>query len=326
MTNFSGNAKELAQILPRQTHSDMQEAFSAQKGYNVANHDSFIEALLEEPFITPSFMGSGYKKHNPQNQVLSHGTVYNALFTLYMRNVKTGFDSVLLYAEQQKYRHQKVIIDYITYDNLPKKYRGIFVKYDNDSYVLNIPYGDLTISYNKKNKAKVEKLLERAKMLLPVIYKEPTPDIDFGGLLQICSGPDFVKDSRSANRVTDEQLNTVRELHDIFVELAKITFPRATFPRFRDSAAYRLLLEHEKERNQHDVVHNANKTYKELAQQINEESQGILYRGKTILSNFGVKKILKTPGLRLSTPEQKKKQVHNVVMQNLQEALKAYTR
>jgi hypothetical protein len=271
------NAEKLKTMLPSSTVYDMQHNFSNRKKNGTCT-DIFDKVLNNQPLIGDvSFVSGAYPSQNAQNQVLYHGIIFNALFNVYMRYVKKGFDSIPLSEAQKATPNARIIIDFIEYDDLPKRYRDIFVQYDADHYMLNVTNSEMVIAYSNKNKQKLESLLLRAKMLIPVIYKHKSeivwndePEAEnhnlwTGTKVQV---PAFVKDSPFAKLVNDEQLATVRELHDIFVEISKITLPIAT-KRREDSAAFDKIAEIHKEYNQYDIFLRAQKQVKESkAQQI----------------------------------------------------------
>lgn len=176
------------------------------------NNSIFGREVKQQPFTDLVFDTNFYQEQLPQNQVLLHGIIYKALLNTYLSHFKKPFDNVLLSDFQNKDTH----ISYETYKNLPKKYRGIFVRYDTNSYILNTPTKNMFFAFNKKNKKTLEELLLRAQKLIPVIYKENKED---------STAPAFVKESSAAKRVSDEQLRTIQELQDIFTQISKITFP-----------------------------------------------------------------------------------------------------
>jgi hypothetical protein len=325
------NAQEIANIYPYTIFYDMLHIFAQKSNNNkkhLANSESFTKALLEQPFFSKAMDSYEYKTHNPQNKVLMHGIMYYALYNLYMKHVKKGFNSVLLSDSQKQYNSSKLIIDFTVYDYLPKKYRGIFVPYDSDNYILNTPYKNLTLAYNKKNKDKLEKLLERAKMLIPVIYKEPTPDADFGGVLQIYEQPAFTHDSRDANRVSDEQLKTILELREIFIDISNITLPIATTPN-HETNAYHILDEYINEKKQEDIVFEAQEFDQKSKQEIYKSAlpkpAPRPYKGRAI------KKIVQNKAIVTRTsdiPSRKETyaQLHNAILAQLQKDLKTYRR
>ena len=231
------NAESLKHMSPQTTIYDIEHQFSSKRKFDFRVLSVFDMTLKKQAYVYHAALNHrAYTDTNPQNQVLMHGILFDALLNMYLIHFKKCFDNILLSDFRDNNTiNKKVIIDFIEYNNLPKRYRGIFVQYDSDHYVLNVPYKNMVMTYNKKDKAKLKKLLLRAKMLIPVIYKtkKTVPDMDFGGMLQFYEhampeSPAFVSDSADAKRVTDEQLKTIHELHDIFVEIAKITLPVET--------------------------------------------------------------------------------------------------
>ncbi len=253
------NAEKLQSISPMTTVYDICHQF-AYKHQNTPNSVSLFESVLKkQPHVYHTALNhQAYDSENAHNQLILHGVLFNALFNVYMSHFKKGFDNIFLLtgALGNKFDENRPMICFTEYAKLPKRYRDIFVRYNCDNYTLNAPYTDMIIKYNKKNKSKLEKLLLRAKMLIPVLYKEKNshykvPEDDRVYLLnEAIPEPAFVPDSASAKCITDEQLNTVKELHDIFVEIAKITTPIQTnvAPETRD-----VFLEFKKEMEQKDI-------------------------------------------------------------------------
>lgn len=332
------NGYEISNLFPYAIYYDMLHQFMIQsksketkKSY-LKGIKSFAVVLQKQPFVSEAFNQYEYPHRNPQNQILCHAITYNAMFNVFMKYVKNGFDDILLSDIQQKNTNGRTIIDFVTYNKLPKKYRGIFVKYDNDNYVLNVPFKGMVFAYNKKNKLKLEQLLKRAQVLLPVIYKEPSPDVNFGGVLQLFDGPAFVQNNtKSAYLVTSEQLKTVIELHDIFVEIAKITLPFTTVPSPQHNA-YDILNEYIKSQRQINVVVDANESYKKAKKEIQNSENTIptkIAHGKDVIQTKEIKHVLKTPKngqYRLFTKEQEYKFAHQIILNNLRKTLKNYTR
>lgn len=269
------NAEKLKTMLPRTTVYDMGHIF-AHRTHNGAPASIFDKALEKQPYVYhTAFNSAEYTTENARNQVLFHGIMFKELFDVYTTYLKKPFDNCLLsplFIDIKQNQDKRFLIDFIQYKQLPKRFRGIFVKYDEDNYILNIPNPVMTITYNKKDRQKLEKLLLRAKMLIPVIYKDVSsiiwddePDAEDHNLWTGTKvrTPAFVKNSPSAKCVSDEQLATIRELHNIFIEIAKITLPVATKQK-ENSGALEILEELNKECYQREIFVRAQDEAKNL--------------------------------------------------------------
>lgn len=302
-----GNADILAKMYPSTTMHDIHHEFFFNKKTSQEAASIFDNVLKHMPDVYHLALNhSAYVEENAQNKLLLHGILFNALFNVYLKHFKKCFDNVLLsdlpepesenmcYSLSEKRPGtNRTIINFIDYNKLPKRYRCLFVQYDADHYTLNIPNAKMVIAYNKKIKSTIEKLLLRAKMLIPVIYKTNAafPEANFGGMLQIYDknpkSPAFMSDSTSAKRVSDEQLIAVRELHDIFVELAKYTFVIKTDNQDKARDVYD---EYMRETNQKDTVLSAYRMNKHdksyMEESMDEETKKFEQRKKSIEENY----------------------------------------
>lgn len=274
------NADQLNAVSPQTTIYDMYHYFmGSQKGTHKDSTwmSAFDKTLNKQPHVYHAALNNAaYSKENPQNKVLLHGILFKALFNIYMKHVKKGFDNVLLSEIQLNLNEEdRQIIDFVEYNNLPKRFRGIFVKYDADHYVLNAPHSKIIITYKKQNRNKLEALLLRAKMLIPVIYKEKLMESHGSELLAKriqqanITTPAFVLDSPSAKCVSDEQLKTVHELRDIFIEIAKISLPKIITQK-ENVAAKEIYAEYTQEIHQQDIFVRTQNEAKEL--KINQDN------------------------------------------------------
>ena len=342
------NAEEIAKMLPYSIYYDMEYHFARNKqpkGFQKQDtrYSIFANAFVNQLFVAQAINLEAYQKRNPLNQVLSHGIVYKALFDMYMRYTTKTFDNMYLLMEQKDYKNDKVIISLSEYESLPKKYRGIFSEYKQDKYILNISYNDMVISYANKDKSRLEQLLNRAQCTIPDIYREPEPDIDMGGILQIYEQPNFYPDSAYAKRVSDVQLNAIRELHDIFVEISKITLPCLTLTERkqkirpnvigRKDSARDIYNEYLQECAQRNVVYNARQEYKKIKRHIIKNVPSLpakTIRGKEAVETKEIKHLLKKhnrlPYYLTTTAGQKCKVEHDFILSELKKKLEIYTR
>ena len=338
------NAEQVAKILPYSIYYDMEYHFARNKqpkGFQKQDkrYSIFANAFVNQPFVAQAINLEAYQKRNPLNQVLSHGIVYKALFDMYMRYTTKTFDTIYLLMEQMNYKNDKVIISLSEYESLPKKYRDIFLKYKQDKYILNVSYNDMVISYANKDKPKLEQLLKRAQYLIPNIYREAEPDIDMGGILQIYEQPNFYPDLAYAKRVSDTQLNTIHELHDIFVEISQITLPCLTLKERkqkirpnvieRKDSARDIYNEYLQECAQENVVYNARQEYKKIKRHIIKNVPSLpakTIRGKESIETKEIKLLLKKRNQKTSnldtTAGQKCKAEHDFILYELKKKLK----
>lgn len=217
------NGEKMKEFLPSATFNNMLHSFSKK---NIKGMGIFENCLYQiSDMKWRNF--DDYKQENPANQLLLHGMMYKALLDIYTKYLGINLDDPFLV---QRPSVKPIALSWDEYKKLQKKYRGIW-KQTDEGYVLNITKQPMVIVVQKQYKDKLKQLLKRADMLLPVIYKETMPDIDIGGKLQLFEAPTrpaFVSNSISANRVSDEQLKTINELYDIFMEISKITVPVRT--------------------------------------------------------------------------------------------------
>ena len=342
------NAEQVAKILPYSIYYDMEYHFARNKqpkGFQKQDkrYSMFASAFVNQLFVEQAINLEAYQKRNPLNQVLSHGIVYKALFDMYMRYTTKTFDTIYLLMEQMNYKNDKVIISLSEYESLPKKYRDIFLKYKQAKYILNISYNDMVISYANKDKFKLEQLLNDARSFIPYIYREPEPDIDFGGTLKIYEHPNFYPDLAYAKRVSDTQLNAIRKLHDIFVEISKITLPCLTLTERkqkirpnvieRKDSARDIYNEYLQECAQKNVVYNAHQEYKKIKRHIIKNVPSLpakTVRGKEVIKTKEIKLLLKKhnqlPYYLTTTAGQKCKSEHDFILSELKKKLETYTR
>ena len=266
------NIQMLKNLLPTAIIFDMCHVFSNSKKLTNSNALSLFDLTVKKLADSQSFLyPERYKELVAQNQVLVHGIIFKALYDIYTQYSKRAFENILPYELKTDPQNERIIISFLDYAKLPKCYRGIFTAYDSDNYVLNIPHTNITMAHNKKNRNSLEKLLQRAKLLIPVIYKEghiqsytmPAPDAENEQIILESGheGPAFVSECSSNNYVTDEQLNTICELRDIFIEISKITTPVIT-KRNKNTSAKAIYEEYLEQLSHTNIFVNATKTLK----------------------------------------------------------------
>ena len=322
------NAKKLAEIKPYAIYHDMVHYFSKNKKPHTVFLDGsnvFTKSFLKQPVIEQIFSHTEYTQQNPQTMVLWHGIIYKALFDMYMKYTNAPFDSYYLSKEQFEHKSDRQKISIADYKKLPRKYRQLFTinKYTN-TYVLNNYENDMQFVIKKSQKSDIEHLLTRARTLIPVVYHEPIPDMDIGGL-KIFETPHIYD---SSYRVSNEQLNAVKELHDIFEQISKITFPCAVSQKHTA-----IFDEYMKEHNQQDIVLQTYKAKRNAQKQMKHnmylQSLNTKQKPERIAKSKSIKRILKKPNTYdvpfINTKEQYKI-VNEIIQENLSRSLQAYTR
>lgn len=246
------NGEKMKDFLPSTTLYNMFHHFSKKNAKGIAIFEYCLYKISDMKWRN----FDDYKEDNPVNQLLLHGAMYKSLLDIYKKYLGFNLDDPFF---NQHPSVKPIALSWDEYIKLPKKYRGIW-KQTDEGYVLNITKQPMVIIVLKKQKNRLKQLLKRADILLPVIYKEKTPDIDFGGKLQLfkaCSESAFVSNSISANCVNDEQLNTIKEMYDIFIEISKITLPVRTFVSVQQtSGALQIFDEYVKEQKRKNIFIN----------------------------------------------------------------------
>lgn len=253
------NADKLKNTFPHAVFHNMCHHFAKQKtDQKQADISEFLLALEQKPFTRKIFDYAKYTDLEPQKQILLHGIMFKNIYDVYLSHFKKSFDNVLLSNDQDL--TGRITIDFIEYNKLPKLYRGLFTEYDKDTYAINMPHKKLVITYNKKNRKKLEDLLLRAKMLIPVIYKE-----DFYTIFDDKQN----KSQKSISKlfVKDEQLKTIKELNDIFIKISEITLPIA-INQNQKSNAKNIYQEYIETQNRKNIFVRMNNNCKKIHQEI----------------------------------------------------------
>lgn len=191
--NTSELKERLKNMSPRAIFYDMCHFFATQKIKNGERATSVFSALIEGRAYLSPFSLAKYEQENTEQQIFLHGTMYKTLYEIYTEHLKK--ETCLI---KQK-------LSYDEYKKLPKKYRGIFYKADNQTYVLKISTKEMIIAYNKKNKEKLNELLNRARNLIPFVW---------GSI-----------DKKTKDAQLESRIEAIKSLHDIFVEIAKKSVP-----------------------------------------------------------------------------------------------------
>ena len=246
------NGEKMKDFLPSTTLYNMLHHFSKKNAKGIAIFEDCLYKISDMKWLN----FDDYKEDNPANQVLLHGAMYKALLDIYKKYLGFNLDDPFF---NQYPSVKPIALSWDEYIKLPKKYRGIWEQTD-EGYVLNITKQPMVIIVIKKQKNRLKQLLKRADILLPVIYKEKTPDIDFGGKLQLFETPSktaVFPNSISAKCINDEQLNTIKEMYDIFIEISKITLPVRTLVSVQQtSGAPQIFAEYVKEQKRKNIFIN----------------------------------------------------------------------
>ncbi len=174
---------------------------------------------------------------NPQNKVLLNGIFFKNLFQEYLAHLAVNFDDLRIQTKTAtKFSN---IISKDEYTKMPKHYRGIFMPYDSQHYALNNNYETLlcTVFVKKQDKKELRKLLEYARILLPVVYKtqmrENIPNLSEKQSEEMwlnrtialtVTRPAFMSHySIKAQFVSDMQIDALQKLCDIFTKLDNLT-------------------------------------------------------------------------------------------------------
>lgn len=163
-----------------------------------------------------------YQTLNPRNQVLANGIFFKNMFYKYIEFL----DIKLLFKELNDVQLQIISnetndfpkISKEEYNKMPKRYRGIFIPFDKEHYVLHTQdEARPVVSTRKTDRLKLE-------FLLAVIYSTKWIDISKQHDLKDVKKPDFYnKHSLVAKFVTNNQLETITKLRKIFMEIDDIT-------------------------------------------------------------------------------------------------------
>lgn len=194
---------------------------------NLKNLEYSISSIWEpQDFM---YGGKTFENQNLRNRVIMYGYFFGDLYWDYLERLTCKIQNWRLPssgyypnypwdttpADAQLYKRD--VRPYITdgaYEKMPKRYRGAFKKYNSMTYVLNTHAAPYKIFVVKpENRPEMEVLLLK---MAEILDNE-----------EIClRGSSFVEDSSpDANKVTKEQIDAIKELRDIFINLNSITEP-----------------------------------------------------------------------------------------------------
>lgn len=193
--------------------------------------ETYVKSLQNCAFIADSALTktkeiifpNTYETLNPQNKVLMHGIFFKHLFDKYLELLQTEFNDVQLKIMSNEMDNRPKISK-TEYNDMPKRYRGVFVPFGKDNYVLNCqdePRPFFTVK--KSNRPELETLLDSAKMLIPVIYHTKWIDNNTGSK-ETLKAPYFTpKHSLKSHFVNDKQLSAIYNLGIIFRKIDQLT-------------------------------------------------------------------------------------------------------
>ena len=245
--------------------------FKASPGCTNAPYKMSIKERIDYLFCdildTPRFYyEKAYRQLNPQNRMLTNGIFFKSLFDEYLAHLNINFDDIRLQTKTAYTIYP--MISKQEYDTMPKRYRGIFMPYDSQHYVLhsNLIQPHATVIFVKQDKKKeLKELLESARILLPVIYKtqfrKHIPQLtqeEYNKrwlnrtVASVCVEPAFVpQESISGQHISDQQIDALQRLCDIFTRIDDMTmsYKRDINSKIR-SNAFRIYEEHQNELTQ----------------------------------------------------------------------------
>ena len=172
--------------------------------------------------------GKSFEQQSLYNRVSMYGDFFENLFIDYFERLTCKIKNWRLPSSGYFHNYPWEVSDvslykrdarpYISdgaYKKMPKRYHGVFKRYNSIAYVLNTNAAPYKIFIVKpENRPEMESLLLKMAELLDA--QNPISRI------RRC----FVKDSSpDANKVTKEQIDVIKELYDICVKLNNITEP-----------------------------------------------------------------------------------------------------
>lgn len=180
---------------------------------NLTNIEYSVSAVWE-PTEFESF-----EKQNPRDRVVLYGCFFEDLYwdyfarltckiqnwrlpsSGYFHNYPWEVSSTSLYK-----RDERPYISDGAYEKMPKRYRGVFKKYNSIAYVLNTHAAPYKIFIVKpENRPEMESLLLN--------------------MAEILDKKNGIRGNFVANDITKEQIDDIKTLHDICVKLNNITQP-----------------------------------------------------------------------------------------------------
>ena len=178
-----------------------------------------------------------YNELNAKNKVLANGIFFHTLFNEFLSYLNINFNDP--YLKTGAGYTVRETISKSEYEQMPKKYRELFMQYDSEYYILrdnDAPFKILSVEKNA-NKKVLKDLLERARVLIPCVYttkwrenQTPLNGAEIaakklnGTIAETVTEPAFVPNkSFSGKFVSKQQKRVLNELREIFVAISDIT-------------------------------------------------------------------------------------------------------
>lgn len=162
---------------------------------------------------------------NPHNKVVLYGYFFDILYWKYLEHLtckiknrrlpRSGYYPNYPWRSGSESLYKRDTRPYITdyaYEKMPKRYHGVFKKYNSEAYVLNTnaaPYKILIVK--PENRPEMESLLLN---MAEILDKKD-------GIRGIC----VEDDTTDATNATKEQIDNINQLRDICIKLNSITQP-----------------------------------------------------------------------------------------------------
>lgn len=257
---------------------------------DLVNIEYSVSAAWDETEFE-SHTNKHFHEQNPHNKVVIYGKFFRALYRDYFERLtfktknrcspRSGYYpnypwEVSVYTSIFKRDKRPYITDY-AYEQMPKRYRDVFKKYNSKAYVLNTNAAPHKIFIIKpKDRPEMELLL-----------------FDIFELLGKSTYGHFVEDtSKKANDVTTEQIDDIKKLRDVCVKLNSITQPG-----FKHSFAH-AGENHKKRHGAYDVYNEYTNTlaqkdrYLKLQEQIKAAKQKQLLKQQAAVSEYNTTRSL----------------------------------
>lgn len=229
-----------------------------------------------------------FKHLNPQNIVLINGIFFKNLFHEYMAHLNINFNDAWLQTKMA-YADALPMVSKTEYENMPRRYRGIFTPYDSTHYVLHSNYNIFfnVIFAKKQDKTELKKLLEHARILIPMVYqtkcREEIPQLNSAEhdqmwctrtIADAVTTPAFTPQRRFAGkRVSKQQIDALQKLCDIFTKIDVLTQSYSCNLNTKISSnAIRIYDEYRNELSQSNRYLNAQKTINSVRNGLSELS------------------------------------------------------
>ena len=208
------------------------------------------------------YYANKFKRLDQQDIILINGIFFKNLFYEYMSHLNINFNDAQLQTKMA-YATTLPMISKTEYENMPRRYRGIFTPFDSMHYVLHSNYNlFFNIIFAKKhNKNELKELLERAHNLISMVYPT-TPDKDN-------THAKSKEINKTREKVSKQQIDTLQKLCDIFTKIDALTQSYSCNLNTKISSdAIRIYDEYRNELSQSNRYMNAqnkiNKAHKEI--------------------------------------------------------------